>query len=157
MNIEAALVFGSFCALISVAEAAPVFGPFDANARGAGPGHIEWFDGPPPTEPGDPWTMAAWVKPKPDFSISIPTLVAGFGDGVDFHGAQRFLAADADGWFFWYGTRILPAYASDNYLSLLPGEKKTVTIRSMQKDAPESVNVTLDGWNIAPASLSPSN
>ena len=103
MNIEAALVLGSAFALVSLVEAAPVFGPFDAAARGAGPGHIEWFDGQPPTEPGDSWTIAAWVKPKPDFSISIPTLVAGFGDGVDFFGAQRFLAADADGWFFWYG------------------------------------------------------
>jgi len=81
----------------------PVFGPFNAEARGAGPGHIEWFAGPPPTEPGDAWTIAAWVKPKPDAAITTPTLVAGFGDGVDYHGAQRFLAADAKGWFFWYG------------------------------------------------------
>ena len=96
-------MIGVTCALASIVEAKPVFGPLDANAQGAGPGHIEWFDGQPPTEPGDSWTIAAWVKPKPDFSISIPTLVAGFGDGVDFFGAQRFIAADADGWFFWYG------------------------------------------------------
>jgi Exo-beta-D-glucosaminidase Ig-fold domain/Glycosyl hydrolases family 2/Concanavalin A-like lectin/glucanases superfamily/Glycosyl hydrolases family 2, sugar binding domain/Glycosyl hydrolases family 2, TIM barrel domain len=103
MNIETSLVIGSVCVLVSMGKAAPVFGPFDAEARGAGPGHIEWFDGQPPTEPGDAWTIAAWVKPKPDYSISAPTLVAGFGDGVDFFGAQRFLAADASGWFFWYG------------------------------------------------------
>ena len=103
MNIEASLVIGSVCALVSMAEAAPVFGPFDADARGAGPGHIEWFDGEPPAEPGDAWTIAAWIKPKPDSVISTPTLVAGFGDGVDYHGAQRFIAADAKGWFFWYG------------------------------------------------------
>jgi hypothetical protein len=89
------------CSLTFIAPAAPVFGPFNAAARGGGSGHIEWFAGPPPTEPGNAWTIAAWVKPSA--AITAPTLVAGFGDGVDFHGAQRFLAADAKGWFFWYG------------------------------------------------------
>jgi len=81
--------------------ATPVFGPFNAAARGGGPGHIEWFAGQPPIEPGEAWTLAAWVKPSS--AITAPTLVAGFGDGVDYHGAQRFIAADAKGWFFWYG------------------------------------------------------
>jgi len=103
MNFPASLGIGSLLACVTLVDAAPVFGPFDAQARGAGPGHIEWFDGQPPTEPGDAWTIATWVKPKPDFAISIPTLVAGFGDGVDFFGAQRFIAADANGWFFWVG------------------------------------------------------
>ena len=34
-----------------------------------------------------------------------PTLVAGFGDGIDFIGSQRYLAADAGGWFVWIGNR----------------------------------------------------
>jgi hypothetical protein len=93
------LVLGVSSALAASAD--PVFGPFNAQARGAGPGHIEWFDGQPPTEPQDAWTIAAWVKPTAAFIA--PTLVAGFGDGVDYYGAQRFLAADAKGWFFWYG------------------------------------------------------
>jgi hypothetical protein len=91
------------CVLVPVVEAAPVFGPFNASAQGSGPGHIEWFDGQPPIEPGDTWTIASWIKPKPDAVINAPTLVVGFGDGVDYHGAQRFIAADAKGWFFWYG------------------------------------------------------
>jgi len=50
-------------------------------------------------------------------------------------------------------TRILPAYASDNYVSLLPGESKTVTICCPTKNAPPAIAVSLDGWNIAPTVL----
>jgi hypothetical protein len=50
-------------------------------------------------------------------------------------------------------TRILPAYASDNYVSFLPGERKTITIRCITKDAPKTLAVSLDGWNIAPVTL----
>jgi hypothetical protein len=79
----------------------PVFGPFNANARGGGPGHIEWFDGAPPTEPPAAWTVAAWIRPAD--AIQHRTLVAGFGDGLDFSGAERFFAADTNGWFFFVG------------------------------------------------------
>jgi hypothetical protein len=51
------------------------------------------------------------------------------------------------------GTRMLPAYASDNYVNILPGEKKTITIRCATKDVPTAMHVTLDGWNIAPVTL----
>jgi len=83
------------------AQAGVVFGPFNGLGSGSGPGHVEWFDGAPPTEATAPWSIAAWVKP--DAEITAPTLVAGFGDGVDHTGSQRFLAADSTGWFFWYG------------------------------------------------------
>jgi hypothetical protein len=52
------------------------------------------------------------------------------------------------------GKRILPAYASDNYVSLLPGERKTINIRCATKDTPSSVEVSIEGWNVAPATLS---
>jgi hypothetical protein len=47
------------------------------------------------------------------------------------------------------GERILPAYYSDNYVSLLPGETRTVTIRypATLKGAP---TVRLRGWNVRP-------
>lgn len=51
------------------------------------------------------------------------------------------------------GERILPAYYSDNYLSFLPGESKTVTICCAAKDAGEKMKVTFDGWNVEPAEL----
>jgi beta-mannosidase len=46
------------------------------------------------------------------------------------------------------GKRILPAYYSDNYISLLPDEKKTITIICSKSDAAKKMNVTLDGWNV---------
>ena len=85
----------------TAASDAPVFGPFHATASGAGPGHVGWFDGTPPTEAQAAWTVAAWVKPAA--AVAAPTLVAGFGDGTDYFGAQRYIGADANGWFFWYG------------------------------------------------------
>ena len=42
------------------------------------------------------------------------------------------------------GMRILPAYWSDNYLSLLPGERRTVTVRF---DRGTPATLTLRGWN----------
>ena len=45
------------------------------------------------------------------------------------------------------GERVLPAYWSDNYVSLLPGETRTVTIKSPSAGAvPETISI--DGWNV---------
>jgi len=84
-----------------VVASAPVFGPFHASARGGGPGHSGWFEGAPPTEPSAAWSISAWVRPAD--AIRSRTLVAGFGDGLDFSGAERFFAADEKGWFFFLG------------------------------------------------------
>ncbi len=50
------------------------------------------------------------------------------------------------------GDRVLPVYYSDNYISLLPGESRTVTIEagsaSLGAETPE---VAVDGWNISTA------
>jgi len=101
MKFKALLLISTAFTAISLCQAAPAFGPFNAIASGSGPGHVEWFDGAPPTEAAAPWTIASWVKP--DGAITAPTLIAGFGDGVDHTGSQRFLCADPKGWFFWYG------------------------------------------------------
>ncbi len=45
------------------------------------------------------------------------------------------------------GHRILPAYYSDNYISLLPGEQRTITV-----EFPAGANSTsfgMRGWNLA--------
>ena len=48
------------------------------------------------------------------------------------------------------GTRILPAYYSDNYLSLLPGEERTVTIQApLNAVGAGSAHVSLRGWNLS--------
>lgn len=47
------------------------------------------------------------------------------------------------------GVRVLPAYWSDNYVSLLPGETRVVTVRApLSAAVPDSIAVR--GWNIAP-------
>jgi beta-galactosidase/beta-glucuronidase len=45
------------------------------------------------------------------------------------------------------GARVLPAYWSDNYVSLLPGETRTITIRA-PKTAPAPVSIGMRGWNV---------
>ncbi len=52
------------------------------------------------------------------------------------------------------GERVLPVFASDNYISLAPGESRTVTLDAAAEDLKgDTPLVTLDGWNvdIAPA------
>ncbi len=47
------------------------------------------------------------------------------------------------------GERVLPVYYSDNYLSLTPGESRTVTIEAATKDLNgEDAQVAVDGWNV---------
>ncbi len=52
------------------------------------------------------------------------------------------------------GERVLPVFYSDNYVSLLPGETKTMTIEAAESDfRGEDPLIVLDGWNatVAPA------
>ncbi len=51
------------------------------------------------------------------------------------------------------GERILPAYYSENYISLLPGESKTVSIAYPQAAAHGAISVKLRGWNIPSTSI----
>lgn len=43
---------------------------------------------------------------------------------------------------------ILPAYYSDNYVSLLPGEERTVTVKAPASAARGEAYFTLRGWNL---------
>ena len=48
------------------------------------------------------------------------------------------------------GKEILPSMWSDNYVSLLPGEARTLTARWRSEDAPGATPaVAVDGWNVA--------
>jgi len=48
------------------------------------------------------------------------------------------------------GQRVLPVFYSDNYVSLVPGESRTITIEADRKDFKgEEALVVFDGWNIA--------
>ncbi|OSZ72913.1 hypothetical protein CAP39_04905 [Sphingomonas sp. IBVSS1] len=45
------------------------------------------------------------------------------------------------------GKRVLPAYASDNYVALLPGETRTISIRSPMS-GPAAQSIAVQGWNV---------
>ena len=48
------------------------------------------------------------------------------------------------------GERVLPVYYTDNYVSLTPGESKTITIEAAASDLKrEKPLIVLDGWNVA--------
>jgi hypothetical protein len=52
------------------------------------------------------------------------------------------------------GTQVLPAYYSDNYVSLLPGEERMVTISIPEAGRQGGLRLELRGWNATPVSLS---
>jgi hypothetical protein len=49
------------------------------------------------------------------------------------------------------GTRVLPAYYSDNYVSLLPGEKREISVEYPVRTGP--VQVGMRGWNLGPSTI----
>ena len=51
------------------------------------------------------------------------------------------------------GTRILPAYLSDNYISLLPGETRMIEIEYPASAASGPVRVAIRGWNLSPLAI----
>jgi hypothetical protein len=46
------------------------------------------------------------------------------------------------------GARVLPAYASDNYVSLLPGERRRLTIEAPAAAPGRALKVEVKGWNV---------
>ena len=51
------------------------------------------------------------------------------------------------------GARLLHAYASDNFVSLLPGERRRLTIETPAGNARAPLRVGLKGWNVRAASV----
>jgi hypothetical protein len=51
------------------------------------------------------------------------------------------------------GPRILPAYYSDNYISLLPTEQRTIEITYLSSPTYTHPVVALRGWNITPGTI----
>jgi hypothetical protein len=50
------------------------------------------------------------------------------------------------------GSEILPAFYSDNYISLLPGEVRTVTIDLPASEAKQALRLKVRGWNVVQSS-----
>jgi hypothetical protein len=54
------------------------------------------------------------------------------------------------------GKRVLPVFYSDNYVSLTPGETKSIEMEAAASDFHgEAASIVVDGWNVtvAPASF----
>jgi hypothetical protein len=49
------------------------------------------------------------------------------------------------------GARVLPIYASDNYISLLPGERRRIDIAV--PGATRGMNAEVKGWNVRAATI----
>jgi len=47
------------------------------------------------------------------------------------------------------GNRVLPVFYSDNYISLVPGESRELTIEAATKDISGEPSILVDGYNIA--------
>jgi hypothetical protein len=50
------------------------------------------------------------------------------------------------------GSQVLPAYYSDNYVSLLPGEERAITISLAEGQSKAGLRLELRGWNATPVS-----
>ena len=96
----------------------------------------------------------------PPASVSVTASATRAGDEIEIHVqiendgtvaalANKFtLEAASD------GERILPAYWSDNYVSLLPGETRTIEIEYPASAAPESAKIEVRGWNLPARTIS---
>ncbi|MBM3815090.1 MAG: glycoside hydrolase family 2 [Acidimicrobiia bacterium] len=51
------------------------------------------------------------------------------------------------------GERVLPAYADDNYVSLLPGEERRISFECAVSNEP--VQLKIEGWNSEPMTVAP--
>ncbi len=51
------------------------------------------------------------------------------------------------------GSRLLPAYAKDNYVSLLPGETRSVEISVPAAAMKGAIKVSVRGWNVQPQTV----
>ena len=85
---------------------------------------------------------ARWAKPAADGERRLEVTLSN-RNGVPALGGKLTLFNPA-------GERILPVYYSDNYLGLMPGEARTVTLAFKRQG---DVRLDLRGWNVVPQSL----
>jgi len=73
---------------------------------------------------------------------SVTTTITNAGKGVAFMAHLRLVdAKDED---------VVPVFWSDNYVTLLPGEKRALTAK-FAASTPQGLKVVCDGWNVTPA------
>jgi hypothetical protein len=67
------------------------------------------------------------------------------GNSVAFFLHLRVVKAGTD-------EEIAPIFWSDNFVSLMPGDSRTLTVTGLP-DAKEEVEIKLDGWNVEARTL----
>jgi hypothetical protein len=75
-----------------------------------------------------------------DTQISV-TLTNDSGNPVAFFNRIALLNAQTN-------QRILPSFFTNNYISILPGESKTITIEYRDKDTAVRKKIQVYGWNV---------
>ncbi|MES2162647.1 MAG: bifunctional acetylxylan esterase/glucomannan deacetylase AxeC2 [Pseudomonadota bacterium] len=85
---------------------------------------------------------ARWAKPAPDGERRLEVTLSNRNAAPALGGKLTLFNAG--------GGRILPVYYSDNYLGLMPGEARTITVGFKSAG---NVRLDLRGWNLAPQSL----
>ena len=51
------------------------------------------------------------------------------------------------------GSRLLPAYAKTNYVSLVPGEKRSIEISVPASAVKCAIKLAVRGWNVQPQTV----
>jgi exo-1,4-beta-D-glucosaminidase len=78
---------------------------------------------------------------------AVHVLVDNPGSSVAFMVRLRLANAKTD-------EDVVPIFWDDNYFSLLPGEKRELTATfTAPKSSSDAIKLTIDGWNVAPASF----
>ena len=85
-----------------------------------------------------------------EHDVAFHAFVENTGKGVAFLTRLRLVKGKDS-------TEILPIFWDDNYISLLPGERREVTVRIRKTDlASAQPTLIVDGFNVAPISASES-
>jgi len=96
----------------------------------------------PPASVSAQWTIDRVATPEPHGRVTI----ANTSSALAFQ--LRLKAVDAA------GAEVLPVYWQDNYISLLPGERREVAVALPSWAAPVA-GVSIEGWNVAPLRATP--
>ena len=85
-----------------------------------------------------PMKMSASATPAGD-EVKVTVQLTNLATVASLENKLTLLAED--------GARILPAYYSDNYVSLLPGETRTIEVQIPAHTGGKPVQIALRGWN----------
>lgn len=90
--------------------------------------------------------LAAEPLPRSDGGTALRVRLHNPGSGLAFFVRARIVNA-AD------GEEVLPVRWSDNYVSLLPGARRELTVELPARAAGSALRLAVDGWNVPPASV----